>query len=80
MKKLTKVVSPNGMTAFQSNSWAYALPVPELTHAKNTASPPLMTFHKTLRKESLKRQRKIKHKVCMAFCSLLSNPENSLII
>lgn len=53
-----KVVSSDGMTAFQSNSWAYALPVPELINAKNTMSPPLMTFHKTFRKESLKKQRK----------------------
>lgn len=75
-----KVVSSDGVTEFQNNSWAYVLPVPELINAKNTMSPLLMTFHKTLRKESLKKQRKKTHKVHIAFCSLPSNPENSLII
>lgn len=57
-EKKKKVVSSDGVTAFQNNSWAYVLPVPELINAKNTMLPPLMTFHKTLRKESLKKQRK----------------------
>lgn len=53
-----KVVSSDGVTAFQNNSWAYVLPVPELINAKNTMLPPLMTFHKTQKGELKETEKK----------------------